>query len=251
MGKYNHVSKHAQKDPGSEDRSWVLRNINGGYYKASEHSRWVITTNLRDATKFTKEKASNIIRYCMPKDAMSKWDVINLHTLSAGTLTLEDKIEREEKAKREAKIQSHKSSDIDLNGLVPERFQDGTFNWLRYATDLVDVKNDLVKYQSALIRLEEKNHDEEMDLFHKIELGRAANVVEGYRLYKQLREVLITRRKIKNDLRRVEAMLSSQDLFLSGDVIRTLNQIENQKYNPRALPELFENEEGITNEKNG
>ena len=245
MGKYNHVSKKAQRDPGSEDRSWVLRHINGGYYKTSDNSRWVITTSIHDATKFTKEKANNILRYCISRDSASKWDILNIHNLSM-PVTLADRYEREEREKEDSKIAATPTISIEMDELIPERFRDGNFNWIKFATDLIDTRNDLIKYQSVLVKLEAKNHNEELDLRHKIELGRPGNVVEGYKLYKRLRETLITRRHIKNDMKRVEALLSAQDVFLSGEVVRTLNLIENQKYNPRALPELFEDEEDVT-----
>ena len=80
-----------------------------------------------------------------------------------------------------------------------------------------------------------------MDLEHEIELSEARNAAEGYKLYKDLRDTRIRRRKAKNEnavMKELYQYFKSNDNFKRGlknvrsQVIQAYNTVENQEYKP-------------------
>ena len=241
MGKIDHHTKAIARDSSGEERKWILANVRGGYYKTSPTSRWTITANPRDATRFTKEKAQNILTNSLPKDQAKNWIVILAS--KANKLTLDTVIDEQKQATQDIVISSAETSNnADLYTIIPERFRNGSFDWVAYEADRVNLRRDLQEYLQVLLKLEIQNHREEIDIRHKIELGKKPNVVEGYKLLMRYRENLVTRRRIKNDILRCQAMLENEDAHNSGEVLGKLDAIEKQRYNPRALKDLFDNE---------
>jgi len=86
-----------------------------------------------------------------------------------------------------------------------------------------------------------------MDLEHEIELSEARNAAEGYKLYKDLRDTRIRRRKAKNEnagMKELYQYFKSNDNFKRGlknvrsQVIQAYNTVENQEYKPRVRKNL-------------
>lgn len=78
------------------------------------------------------------------------------------------------------------------------------------------------------------------DLYHKVELSRF-NVVEGYKLCKQLQDCLQRRRSIKNEQEQIDKILScSFAECANGKLERHFELMRNRQYKPRVLTELFE-----------
>ena len=88
----------------------------------------------------------------------------------------------------------------------------------------------------------EYNHTmlELTDIYHKVELSRF-NVVEGYKLCKQLQDCLQRRRNIKNEQEQIDKILScSFAECANGKLERHFELMRNRQYKPRVLTELFE-----------
>lgn len=88
----------------------------------------------------------------------------------------------------------------------------------------------------------EYNHTmlELTDIYHKVELSRF-NVVEGYKLCKQLQDCLQRRRNIKNEQEQIDKILScSFSECANGKLERHFELMRNRQYKPRVLTELFE-----------
>ena len=88
----------------------------------------------------------------------------------------------------------------------------------------------------------EYNHTmlELTDIYHKVELSRF-NVVEGYKLCKQLQDCLQRRRNIKNEQEQIDKILScSFAECANGKLERHFELMKNRQYKPRVLTELFE-----------
>lgn len=88
----------------------------------------------------------------------------------------------------------------------------------------------------------EYNHTmlELTDIYHKVELSRF-NVVEGYKLCKQLQDCLQRRRRIKNEQEQIDKILScSFSECANGKLERHFELMRNRQYKPRVLTELFE-----------
>lgn len=244
MAKYNTRNKRSSTKPHDEQRIWIIKNVRGGYIKTSKDSRWTITMNIGDATRFHKDSARNMILNCLPKGQEENWIIVSAK--EARNLTMDDVSAQQREIRQDRIINSAETThNVDVYSIIPERFRDGSFDWVGHESEVSAIRKDLLEYRQILLKLEMQNHREEIDLRHMIELGKKPNVVEGYRLLMRYRDNLILRRKIKNDIMRCDAMLSDESCHQSGEVLEKLRSIDNQKYNPRALPDLFKDEDFI------
>lgn len=72
-----------------------------------------------------------------------------------------------------------------------------------------------------------------------------SNSDKGYALYQMIHDRRINRRFLKNEYRRVNAILSSTYSDLAAGKLKdAFNDIDNQVYEPRALRSLFIKNEG-------
>ena len=82
-----------------------------------------------------------------------------------------------------------------------------------------------------------------VDIQHSIEFYKY-NAAEGYKAYKMLRDKLIERREIKKQMQIITFMkskgITSDNLHAVVDYIANL---DNEKYCPRNMPELFKDED--------
>jgi hypothetical protein len=71
------------------------------------------------------------------------------------------------------------------------------------------------------------------------------DAAKGYKAYRMLKERLIKRREIKDEIAKVNLFLSgtSSD-FSSGKISRQLKNMDTSGYQPRILNELFGLDEG-------
>ena len=80
------------------------------------------------------------------------------------------------------------------------------------------------------------------DIHHYIEFNVGKlNARDGYKAYKMLQDVLVTRRKVKDELSVLQVVRDkiafSEDLENIGERVR---ELESRQYTPRELPQLFE-----------
>lgn len=75
---------------------------------------------------------------------------------------------------------------------------------------------------------------------HKIEFTKA-NAVEGYKLYKMEHDILLERRNVKDNIRRIDIFLGNQLSSMSTTNFKNeLHKVDSQTYTPKVLKELFE-----------
>ena len=77
-----------------------------------------------------------------------------------------------------------------------------------------------------------------VDLLHAIEFKKA-NVVEGYKLFKELQTVLAMRRVYKDRLARLKMMESCLDKESAERLLGEIESLDKRVYNPRVLFDLF------------
>lgn len=102
---------------------------------------------------------------------------------------------------------------------------------------------ELPKYYGSVVR---ELDLETQDILHKIEFTNE-NVVNGFKRYKQLQDVRRRRREAKDALELVSLLLSS-GLLTSLKTLKTeMEKLEKylteRKYNPRIIPDIFEDME--------
>lgn len=125
------------------------------------------------------------------------------------------------------------------------------FEWLENTLNMIlDETERLValpQYYGELVRDLDL---ETQDVLHKIEFTNE-NVVSGFKRYKQLQDVRQRRRKAKDSLEFATLVLSSGLLTsmktLREEIDKMKSEMENRKYKPRVLTELFEEDKEDNN----
>lgn len=118
------------------------------------------------------------------------------------------------------------------------------FEWLQNTLSMVLAETEklvaLPQYYGTLVRDLDL---ETQDVLHKIEFTNE-NVVSGFKRYKQLQDVRQRRRKAKDNLEFATLVLSSGLLTsmktLREEMDKLQFEMENRKYKPRVLQELFD-----------
>lgn len=121
------------------------------------------------------------------------------------------------------------------------------FDWDVLCNMLCETFKKLLDYMGDLTQQLNSVEAELCDCEHACEFldYDKANSDKGFALYQMIHDRRINRRFLKNEYRRVNAILTStySDLA-SGKLKDTFNDIDNQVYEPRALRSLFVKDEG-------
>ena len=179
---------------------------------------------IRDFKKATKwdsiAKASNILNNAISKSIRNKLAIQYIDTDS----TVE---------KRNKSLQSSLCS----YGIIDDNIN----NWLSEINAIIEIMSDSIPRQQEL-NAKLSNIDKEIvDIEHYIEFGNGKfNAYEGWKCFKMLQNLLVQRRKYKNELQALN--LIGQCQFNRDSLIalsKEVSNIKNKHYIPRALPGLF------------
>lgn len=125
-----------------------------------------------------------------------------------------------------------KEAQEDPHALVSE--------WMERADAMKKEYERLVQRKKDLAEELRQVSAELCDLEHYIEFN-SLNAVKGYRIYRQLRECLIRRRKIKDELMCITIFLKAEPHnIMNGNLVRQFSGLRTREYSPRVLQELFE-----------
>lgn len=201
-------------------------------YIAKKGTQYVPTDDLSRAVQFPSSYHASSALIKLPKQLYkeSNWRIMELFSVAA---------------KKESLNEDDYKGIIDSafldNELMNENTNTSTENSM--SNDLFSVFDELAevcrKYNEYIQKVSEElsRLDQELcDVYHYIELEPPMNVVQGYKTYKLLRNILLERRKVKNQL----IILKDMSETIDRNKLVTLNgQLHNQKYKPRRLTELF------------
>lgn len=123
-----------------------------------------------------------------------------------------------------------------------------------YSTVIIDIFKDVVNNYERNLEIIKQTEGELLDLEHEIELSEPKNARDGYKIYKELRDVRIRRRQAKNEnelLKEMYEYITSQSgqefksrmQKIQGHSINVCNKQDNRVYSPRQRNNLT-----ITNE---
>ena len=196
--------------------SYVLYDSRQNRYIGKKNKRWSFTKS--GAAKFvTEESANNYLSINLRGDHPEA-DIESMQILpseSAPEITLEVRQMSEDEASQKLR----KLEDFVLSPNIP--FED-------FDSLLAHFSDDVRQCDQIT-----------QDLLHKVEFS-SLNAADGYKIYKQLHEVRIRRRKAKDSCYILNALHSS-GLLKSVEVLqRTFESMEGRVYEPRVLKELFE-----------
>ena len=92
-----------------------------------------------------------------------------------------------------------------------------------------------------LVEKESKYDREKTDIEHYIEFNAGKlNACDGYKAYKLLQDVLLERRKIKNEIQIINVVrdrMAAEDI---ANIEKKVEELESRTYEPRELTHLFE-----------
>ena len=202
--------------------SYVIQNIRSGSYMCYDLNRKLsATSNVRKAATFGDSgKAHNVLVHCYPKNQRADWQVVE--------------IPREQVKPNPDRAVRCSGMEADIRETLQHQIQ-----WDEVSDQLRQIYGEIFAYraelQDALIRVE----SELCDCEHACEFFKF-DAAKGYRLYRMIRACRINRRFIKDELRRVGAVVETNAVeTASGSLQEAMHEIDTQVYTPRVLKELF------------
>ncbi len=124
----------------------------------------------------------------------------------------------------------------DVEFEVPQNIQD----WIDKLQELNGLVNEAETRRKDLVSKLKDVEGRQQDILHYIEFC-SLNACQGYKAYKQLKDIRQERRKIKNELEVIEFILDKKMTdTVSQEATNLINNIKNRQYEPRVLQQLFD-----------
>lgn len=190
-------------------KSYVIRHVEGGYLYKSQNARWERTQNSLQAERLPHDKAINVLNNCIGPTMRKYWEIV-----------CEDALEQP-----------------DAVNSTPEH--SGGFNWEEISHAQYSLYSGLMQYGEELREQLSAVDLEICDIQHYIEFF-SLDAAKGYKAYKMLKQRLERRRHIKDEMAKVNCFLGGNPGdFSSGKISRQISAMDNCRYTPRVLNELF------------
>lgn len=184
--------------------SYIIQCDDG--YVAQKKGKYCITSNKDEAFVIVEEQAAkNILKSSLPKEIRENNPII----ISNGDVI------------------NNEYTPIDMD------------NVKTLICSLSDQFKAMKGNKEWLLEMESKIDREISDILHYIEFY-PFNACDGYKLAKDLRDLRLKRRDVKNQLEAIQIISShSCNMLADGRTNKALCEIENKEYKPRILTELF------------
>lgn len=196
---------------------FILENRLGGYI-TNVNNKFTVTGNIKKAFVFATERKALNVKESLPRTV--KRETYYVRELS--TETEDSMIEDEDYI-----VTGHIDRDNEYINKVKKMLQ-----------EISNCEEDLLlkeeEYKSRLSELDK----ELVDIDHWIEFY-PVSAYDGYRMTKMRKDRLLERRKIKDSLSEISIIRSIK----GGETLKNLNGIEEKKYTPRALTNIFREKE--------
>lgn len=198
---------------------YILENRLGGYI-TNVNNKFTVTGNIKKATLFKTENKANNVKSSLPK-------AIRKSNYYIKELSAEDEDQMISDA--EYTVTGHTNREDESVTKIKEMLQ-----------EISDCEQDLVlKEEMYKTRLSEIDR-ELSDIDHWIEFY-PVSAYDGYRMTKMRKDRLVERRGIKDSLSEISIIRSIK----GGQTLKSLNGIEDKKYTPRILTDLFREKEVV------
>lgn len=187
--------------------------VDGDNYLGVTKGSYVPVRNLEKAKKFeTRECAENVLGNCVSKTLRCNYN-----------WSLEE-------------IQNNPVNEKINDAYVPVDFGD-----VKKSLQELSAKFSIIKGNREWLMERQSDIDKQIsDILHFIEFERFS-ACEGFKLCKALKELRLKRREIKNELELINIInCHTCNNIANGSTNKAIYSIENKKYQPRVLSELFE-----------
>lgn len=212
------------------EKQFVLAHQDGGFFSINDGSHWIRVADPLAATVLTQTKANNILANMIKPKDRGGWSV---QAWKAPEVPQEEPAKKS-RAKDPAKAQEE-----------AEKKEKAAFldQWLAKADEFKHYYEDLLERKQALIEELRTVSAELCDIEHYIEFT-SLNASGGYRAYRMLKERLLRRRQIKDELLCISIFLRAEPRnILNGNLTRQIAGLGTREYGPRVLTELFEDKD--------
>ena len=119
------------------------------------------------------------------------------------------------------------------------------FDWFEIVDSMQNSFEALLTYKKSLTESLALINEELTDCIHACEFYKL-DAAKGYKIYKMIRERRIRRRFLKDELAKIGIILGMPHAdIINGRLQEKFNEIANQKYEPRVLKELFDDDKEI------
>ena len=213
------------------EKQFVLIHQDGGYFSINDGSHWIRVDDPLAATVLSQTKANNILSNMIKPKERSGWSVQvwqgpdKKDPAAAQPPRKPSRSQQALKAQEEAE-KKEKAAFLD--------------EWLAKAEEMKHYYEALLERKQQLIE-ELRNISAELcDIEHYVEFT-SLNASGGYRIYRMLKERLLQRRKIKDELLCISIFLKAEPRnILNGNLSRQIAGLGTREYGPRVLTELFD-----------
>ena len=212
------------------EKQFVLAHQDGGFFSINDGSHWIRVADPLAATVLTQTKANNILANMLKPKDRGGWSVQAWKAPEAP----QEEPAKKSRAKDPAKAQEE-----------AEKKEKAAFldQWLAKADEFKHYYEDLLERKQALIEELRTVSAELCDIEHYIEFT-SLNASGGYRAYRMLKERLLRRRQIKDELLCISIFLRAEPRnILNGNLTRQIAGLGTREYGPRVLTELFEDKD--------
>lgn len=214
------------------EKQFVLAHQDGGFFSINDGSHWIRVADPLAATVLTQTKANNILTNMIKPKDRGGWSV---QAWKAPEVPREEPVPaKKSRSKDSAKAQEE-----------AEKKEKAAFldQWLAKADEFKHYYEDLLERKQALIEELRTVSAELCDIEHYIEFT-SLNASGGYRAYRMLKERLLRRRQIKDELLCISIFLRAEPRnILNGNLTRQIAGLGTREYGPRVLTELFEDKD--------
>lgn len=115
------------------------------------------------------------------------------------------------------------------------------FDLLEKLKEFASISEDLKVYREYLISQYSLADKKKVDIEHKIEFSEGVNACQGYKLFKKQQDILLERRKIKDELDLLDTIRKLNTFSVTENTIdSTIVKQNNRTYTPRVLNDLFQ-----------
>lgn len=205
---------------------YFLVDKSGQYYlRQNDNGDYIPVKNILFANSWNQQsKAKNVLDSCLNKNLRSRYKVIGIE--------LKEEILPELKP-----IKPNEALSISI---AAEQIVDGeTEKWVSSLDDMKTFIADSEVRKDELVSALSEVDKEITDIEHYIEFGKF-NAYQGYLAFNMLKQRLMKRRKIKDELTVLQQI---GECKITSDKIESIQQAihnqNNRKYKPRVLSELF------------
>ena len=215
------------------DKWYYIMDKGFFYYRLNQKGQLVATANKDEADIFSYEEGCRRI---------GNGRKANFYALVS---TDEDVVEIVEQEKAQfAVIDATFIEQERASGIVENAYDLSKLDWLEYIRQFLYISSSAKTYHDELNEQLSEVDQKICDILHYIELYELSET-ENLEVMEQLKQFREERREIKNCSIKVDTFTrllgTSGNIAKSKEAIRAIEGLENRKYAPRKLAELFEN----------